>query len=780
MTNSHSNTIRLRESFDALHIQQVAVVDDAFDQVTSDTFQEGELNEFIGVVNEQDQLIRECRKLMTEIDCEEILVSEDLSDENFALLWEKRAQATQELKVVLNRTLFRVHEQKFMQVEHLCTYLEEQLNMRVEKFGTQDKLPTDNFDLAFIDYRFGPPGQDESVARAVRWAKNFFENNHTFIILMSAEIGAPENQDDFREKSNITRGLFEYLAKEEIEHYDKFCNRLNSFCAGYNTRLKIHGFAKAAENAADEALSFLLKSIRALGLEDYAYLEQISLNGDGHPLGDYILWLFGEYFAHNLAVNESLRETRKSLNGIKYDRFLPLQRPPSLMLAEMYSAAITEPVHEGWEPHPRAVQVNAEEAETRTEAAGNSVAASGARPAPPAGEAYQADVFAPDAHSGDNPQMEADSIDSVCAAYSSEPTSPANMPRYQLGDLILANKDQPAYLVINAACDLQFSPGKRDCDIDQPILLIPGRLEPLNERGTEANAKRTELFELNGEKFRIIWQHTRVIAVPRKDLSSYKSFGYERNWRLKLPYALEIQQHFAAQLTRVGVPTPVPVFCESPVAIYGKDADGNYLKLGTVPSGLVLFHHRNQNQFVLTVDCVHKVLNLIDRFITKVRSEVEEDQSTAGKLPAEIPMDNATAKEVEPAAKKKQKKRDPAAEARERTNRRIKYLEDLKKSRRVLAERCVFQESLHDVPEAGQKAKLKVYGIPEYDLQHQIQIMHSESLAGQYDGNAPVVLTFSLSEPTASTDVNTPEIEKEILIKAHEAAANGTGEEPPR
>ena len=173
---------------------------------------------------------------------------------------------------------------------------------------------------------------------------------------MSVEMEARVHQELFRRDSKLTRGLFEFVDKDEIKDAGKFSNRLNSFCAGFDTRHKIHEFASAAEAAVDEAAATLKESLHALGLEDFVYLEQISLQEDGHPLGDYMLWLFGEYFAHKLSVSPSLQPARNLVNGLKYERFLPLQRPPSVMLAKMYSSAITEPVHEGWNPHPRDVQ----------------------------------------------------------------------------------------------------------------------------------------------------------------------------------------------------------------------------------------------------------------------------------------------------------------------------------------------------------------------------------------------------------------------------------------
>lgn len=764
MTETPVTRHPLHENIRKHQIRRVAVVDDAFDQVTLASFQEGEDREFIAAVNEDDQLLRDFHNLASGTESEELLRQADLTDQALARFWEERETLGQGLKGVLSSTLFRVLERKVSQVELLCSFLKDELGIeRVERYGTAASPPGDDFDLAFIDYRFGPSGQAASVDRAVRWAKHLYSSGRTFIILMSADVEARGRQEHFREKSDLTRGLFEFLDKEEIEDSGKFCNRLNSFCAGLKTRHQIHGFATAAEAAAVEALAALKHSIHALGLEDYAYLEQISLREDGHPLGDYMLWLFGEYFAHNLAVNGSLQAARKSVNAINYDRFLPLQRPPSVMLAKMYSAAITEPVYEGWGPHPRVVQEE-EKASAGAEAGGGEAAASdeasaGGEPAAPQAEgASPADTSASGAPPGGGPEAGPTTPGHDNALETEARPSAASMPLYQLGDLLVATKDKPAYLVLNAGCDLQFSPGERECDMEQSILLIPGRFEPLYERGSERSAKRTELFELNEERFRIVWQHTRAVAVPYdKILPEYKPKGYERKWRLKLPYALEVQQHFAAQLTRIGVPTPTPVFRERPIEVYGKDAAGNYRHLGTVPNGLVVFHHRQRDQFVLTVDCVHKVLSLMDGFIAEVESEVSERTEAAAATaapPAETPKESAP----EAAAK----------EAEKKAKRRRKYLQELKDSREALARSCNFQDSLHDVPVVGGSAP-QTKAISSSDQRTPLEVRHAASLTGRFPGNASVVLTFLLPDFVASPPATTV---------VDEVAATGIEERP--
>jgi hypothetical protein len=354
------------------------------------------------------------------------------------------------------------------------------------------------------------------------------------------------------------------------------------------------------------------------------------------------------------------------------------------------------------------------------------------------------------------------------------------MPLYQLGDLLIADKDKPAFLILNAGCDLQFSPGKRDCDPEQTILLVPGRFEPLHERGDETNVKRTELFELGEERFRIIWQHTRAIALPYyKVLPTHQPKGYDRRWRLKLPYALEVQQHFASQLTRVGVPTPTPVFRERPVEIYGKNADGTCRHLGTIRDGIIVFHHRQREQFVLTVDCLHSVLDHIDKYIIEVEAELRSAAAPTGT--SEAPRTAATnasvtdapvatgqdapkeAPQVSQKGARKEIVRDPVKEAAKRAERRQKYVGELRELRVLLAHSCIFQDNLNDLPALNGKVPQveEIVKDAKSSTVVRLEIIHTAGLSGQFPSGAPIVLGFSLpdmsSAPGALEEVSPPE-----------------------
>jgi hypothetical protein len=214
---------------------------------------------------------------------------------------------------------------------------------------------------------------------------------------------------------------------------------------------------------------------------------------------------------------------------------------------------------------------------------------------------------------------------------------------------------------------------------------------------------------------------------------------------------LEVQQHFASQLTRVGVPTPTPVFREHPIVVYGKAADGGFLNIGMVSNGVVVFHHKDSDQFVLTVDCINAVLNLIDRFAASVEREIEADSvieaaaSPATARPPSVPEPPA------PGTKAKRGGgnvfRDAGQEAAVRARRRRKYLDELRASRDALSRSCRFQDCLCKLPAIDQSEQ-HIDTISETEKYTRIEVRHATSISGKFVGNAPIVLAFALPRAT--------------------------------
>jgi hypothetical protein len=80
--------------------------------------------------------------------------------------------------------------------------------------------------------------------------------------------------------------------------------------------------------------------VKALSLDDYAYIQHLSLQKDGQPLGDYLLWLYNSYLGHLLfESHKAIQEQKKIVDGLSRNYLPPSQNMPSNQLVKMYHSA---------------------------------------------------------------------------------------------------------------------------------------------------------------------------------------------------------------------------------------------------------------------------------------------------------------------------------------------------------------------------------------------------------------------------------------------------------
>ena len=97
-----------------------------------------------------------------------------------------------------------------------------------------------------------------------------------------------------------------------------------------------------------------MKEAKSLTIEDYAFVQALSLQDDGHPLGDYVQWLFSSLLVSKvLEENVRFTDSKKEINRMSADSQPPSQLFPTTQLAEIYSIAIAEQGLGEIERHPR-------------------------------------------------------------------------------------------------------------------------------------------------------------------------------------------------------------------------------------------------------------------------------------------------------------------------------------------------------------------------------------------------------------------------------------------
>ena len=110
--------------------------------------------------------------------------------------------------------------------------------------------------------------------------------------------------EEFREQSDIVGGMFYFVSKSDLTDPAGLLLNLDMLAMALPHGHLIQKFMDRIDNTIEskieEIVSKFLTDIKRLNLDDYVYIQRLSLQADGHPLGDYLLWLYSAYFGHLL------------------------------------------------------------------------------------------------------------------------------------------------------------------------------------------------------------------------------------------------------------------------------------------------------------------------------------------------------------------------------------------------------------------------------------------------------------------------------------------------
>ena len=412
-----------------------------------------------------------------------------------------------------------VQEQRRAALRPLEDLLRAQLECNVSTLS-----PLGSFDsthlpqIVFIDYYLDP--RDE-VPNSLELAKNIGERITTsfedhpkpFVILMSSKEGITDvMKSQFREQATFLGGMFYFISKQDLKPSVSSLLRLAILVRSLNDGRQIQEFVEAFEREITTTSAKFTEKVRALSLEDYAYIQKLTLHGEGMPLGDYLLWLFGTYFAHLLL--RSVPTQRRQLDAMHFEHIAESDSMPSAAFVDLYSNVVAEEVDE-LTTHPRA-------------------------------KAPQSEIQAapPDPHFGDVFLNDRNDVRMVIT---------------QECDLLYAPEEGE----------------ERKHEPDDSVFLVPGTLEEMAPLPSDTDLA-TSFFPLEGKTYQIKWKLKSVVSVPFAELRQHmEKGGFRRRARIRHPFATLIQTTFAADLTRVAIPAAPPMLRRASVSVYCQGPDGN-------------------------------------------------------------------------------------------------------------------------------------------------------------------------------------------------------------
>ena len=464
------------------------------------------------------------------------------------------------------------------EVQELVSSLKALQGVKVVANGvrTRSALPA-GVSVIFIDYILEPRDADAPINELKSIYKELGAAPHPVVVLMSGRGPlTPEQEERFRDETNTMPGMFYGLEKDQLRGADLYLV-LGTIAGTLPNASALQAFRNAVAEASNSAAEEVATLVRNLTLEDHAFIQLLSLNSDGHPLGDYVLWLLSSYFARQLAENDVVRRTQEQVDRM----------------------AFKTPAMTHWGPSDAFVK------------------------------AYQAAVFAP-AHE----DITASRYPEFTPAAAKESGDPATIVALHFGDVFVEEQSDTAFIVATPECDLSFG-GSRPFPRDRSVILLPGKLKQIAdvpfEKGTEDHA-RTELFEWRDSRWRIDWRLKEAMALPLRHFKTWAENDAAPRRRViqaRFPFAADIQRAYAADLTRVGVPVTPPLFQAFHATVYVATPELKHKRAFGVPEGAYVFTSTRYRKCVLADDLLRALRAEFGNAIEKAREMPNEEKMNA-------------------------------------------------------------------------------------------------------------------------------------------------------
>ena len=498
------------------------LVDDAFD--LAPTFDEDDLNRALSLL-ETDDAVEEAYKAAGGTWPANLEGLTDQLKRQLALQAKLRASYVEGGEAPLARlaqaVFGRAARELIDQLAPLDTLqtLLESVGVTPEKFGA--KGPPDNgpkSSLIFMDYFLGEDRKtsvDASISRVRKLISRYDDGEMPIVILMSSELTDAGLIEEFRARAELLGCQFKFFRKDQFRNEQfTFVSELTDRVQFINQTRIIAEFLKSWWSALDAAVLDTKAEVGSLDLQDYFYIWEKAGRGKNQRFGEHVQALFSGRLKKLIENNDTLNRKSLRMNGLEFGNELP-PAPfiPSMAVAKLAHAAAFQDL---------------------------------------------------------------------------EPIRDEDKDRLglELGDVFISESRKrrnnrsvrtlEASIVISPACDLEH--GKLDT-----VLMIDGDVRTrtaLESGNSDERVLRTDIFQFTNEKDEvedliIEWDARRLRTVSVVTFHAEMARQhFQRVARLRSVHALALQQKFAAQMTRVGMPDVPPVYRYTSVEVAFKSVTG--------------------------------------------------------------------------------------------------------------------------------------------------------------------------------------------------------------
>ena len=220
--------------------------------------------------------------------------------------------------------------------------------------GSDLRFSNNSARVVFLDYNLGVVPGEQAVDNAIRMVSVVYEaypgDDKPLVVLMSSESINDEEIGIFRDRAKALGGLFLFIHKSDLTNRDLLLINIGSLVKTIPNGYRIQKFVKALSDSFEDSWRRFIRDITALGIHDFAYIQALSLQADGQPLGDYMLQLFSSHFGHLLFGQDEVKKNREGIDQISFSVIPPVDKLPSPHLVEIYNNSLfdlttTDTVH---------------------------------------------------------------------------------------------------------------------------------------------------------------------------------------------------------------------------------------------------------------------------------------------------------------------------------------------------------------------------------------------------------------------------------------------------
>ena len=241
-------------------------------------------------------------------------------------------------------------------VRSLAEHIRGICDSTVAEFVPQD-VPENlvNYQLILLDCYLIRDSNDtepaKDIARRAAETPNFSVNQQ--LILMSSLENARDIRRDFRREAGVAGTAFLFVAKSELDEPWKIRAHLNMLEKTRPQSALLAGYIHTVKDNMAAAASKLSRQLEELDLSDFAHLQNLALQDDGHPLGEYLSWLFSSHL-RSLAFEGDVRHNENQVDTLTFDDTLIAPTQPSHLITSFHHSAIFARNLGPLRAHPRA------------------------------------------------------------------------------------------------------------------------------------------------------------------------------------------------------------------------------------------------------------------------------------------------------------------------------------------------------------------------------------------------------------------------------------------